>query len=90
MLQVLSARQQEIMEEVLDLLMSFVDFQAFKDLMLAHKLDSGPQHMQVSIHGSLFVIHPDLVTKVSTPRNFYEVLHGLEPAFCAIPFTKQI
>lgn len=58
MLQVLSARQQEIMEEVLDLLMSFVDFQAFKDLMLAHKLDSGPQHMQVSIHGSLFVITP--------------------------------
>lgn len=35
------------MEELLDLLMSFVDFQAFKDLMLAHKLDSGPQHMQV-------------------------------------------
>ena len=38
------------MEEVLDLLMSFVDFQAFKDLMLAHKLDLGPQHMQVSKH----------------------------------------
>lgn len=47
LLQVLNARRGEIMEDVLDLLMSFVDFQAFKELMLTHKLDSGLQHMQV-------------------------------------------
>ncbi|KAL3133711.1 ADP-ribosylation factor-like protein 2-binding protein [Trebouxia sp. C0010 RCD-2024] len=33
----LDTRRNEIMEELLDLLMSFVDFQAFKELMLAHK-----------------------------------------------------
>ena len=47
LMQALNARREEIMEDVLDLLMSFVDFQAFKELMLAHKLDSGVQHMQV-------------------------------------------
>lgn len=36
-LQGLDTRRNEIMEELLDLLMSFVDFQAFKELMLAHK-----------------------------------------------------
>ncbi len=35
------------MEEVLDLLMSFVDFQAFKDLMLAHKMETTSKPMQV-------------------------------------------
>ncbi len=35
------------MEEVLDLLMSFVDFQAFKDLMLAHKMETTTKPMQV-------------------------------------------
>lgn len=48
MLQVLDKRKNEIMEEVMDLLMSFVDFQAFKDLMLAHKMDTKcTQAMQV-------------------------------------------
>lgn len=39
-LQVLDTRRNEIMEELLELLMSFVDFQAFKELMLAHKSES--------------------------------------------------
>ena len=34
------------MEELLDLLMSFVDFQAFKEQMLAHKSES----LTCSIH----------------------------------------
>lgn len=46
-MQVLDRRRSEIMEEVLDLLMSFVDFQAFKDLMLAHKMEATSKPMQV-------------------------------------------
>ena len=37
------------MEEVLDLLMSFVDFQAFKDLMLAHRMNTADAAMQVRL-----------------------------------------
>ena len=45
--QVLDRRRDEIMEEVLDLLMSFVDFQAFKELMLAHKQEAAISALQV-------------------------------------------
>ena len=41
------------MEEVLDLLMSFVDFQAFKDLMLAHKIETTSKPMQVGDPSSI-------------------------------------
>lgn len=41
------------MEEVLDLLMSFVDFQAFKDLMLAHKIEITSKPMQVGNPSSI-------------------------------------
>ena len=54
------------MEEVLDLLMSFVDFQAFKDLMLAHKMDAASKSMQVTYALLLIAAWLDLVYRRST------------------------
>lgn len=48
-LQILDTRRNEIMEELLDLLMSFVDFQAFKELMLAHKSEAVTSSIHVRI-----------------------------------------
>ena len=52
-LQILDTRRHEIMEELLDLLMSFVDFQAFKELMLAHKSESVISSIHVRAQGTL-------------------------------------
>ena len=62
-MQVLDTRRNEIMEEVLDLLMSFVDFQAFKELMLAHKSESVTSAIHVRALGVPFVFHSLMPTQ---------------------------
>lgn len=57
------------MEEVLDLLMSFVDFQAFKELMLAHKAESTTSCIHVSFHR-----HPCFTLDLQSPCHATEHL----------------
>lgn len=59
------------MEELLDLLMSFVDFQAFKELMLAFKFEAVTSSIHVRTKGVSFLWFLHVAVDLKLPSIYY-------------------
>ena len=77
--QILDTRRSEIMEELLDLLLSFVDFQAFKELMLAHKSQSVTSYIHVRAQDGSVFFYSSMPTQAScmTSPGWQSIHHAI-------------